>query len=46
MNFRSLLDFLEYEKWFMEFMEIIFSRILLTVTNMRDQRNELLKSSD
>ena len=30
--------FLEYEKWFMGFVEIIFPRILLTVTVMRDQR--------
>jgi hypothetical protein len=31
-------DFLEDEKWFMEFIEIIFSRILLKVTDVRDQR--------
>jgi endo-1,4-beta-D-glucanase Y len=37
-------NFLEYEKWFMEFIEIIFSRILLIVTDMRDRGNELLES--
>jgi hypothetical protein len=31
-------NFLEYEKWFMGFEEIIFPRILLTVPVMRDQR--------
>jgi hypothetical protein len=38
--------FLEYEKWLIEFIEIIFSRVLLTVTNMQDQWVELLKSPD
>ncbi len=27
-------NFLEYEEWFMDFIEIIFSRILLTVTDV------------
>ena len=39
-------NFLEYEKWFMEFIEIIFSIILLTSTDMQARGDELLESLD